>query len=69
MGKDASGVYDVFQYSLEIKKNESPFVYSEKPKILIIGAQHGYEKGSAYTLYYLIKELIENWHSNPILEF
>uniref|UniRef100_UPI00259642FE M14 family metallopeptidase n=1 Tax=uncultured Clostridium sp. TaxID=59620 RepID=UPI00259642FE len=69
LGKDASGEYDVYQYKLSsVMPNVSDVSY-KRPKILICSGQHGYEKGSAYAIYYLLKALIEDWDKNPILGY
>lgn len=65
LGKDSSNTYDMYAYKL----NETTNINVEKPKIIIIANQHGYEKGGAITCYYLMKELVNNWQLNEILEF
>ena len=69
LGKDASGTYDVYQYNLAAQTISCPYSGPNPPKILITGTQHGYEKGAAFSLYYLVKLLAEEWHTSPILEF
>ena len=39
------------------------------PKILIMAAQHGFEKSSVYGDYYFLKDMLENWEANPILDY
>lgn len=42
---------------------------TNKPKIMIVAGQHGGEKCSSFSLYYWLKDLIENWSKNGLLEY
>ena len=56
-------------YTLKPKRYE--FSKNEKkiPKIIIIGGQHGFEKSNVFGLYYLINDLLNNWHESDILDY
>ena len=38
-------------------------------KVLIISAQHGFEKSSVYGLYYLLRDMCESWTESGILDY
>ena len=65
LGKDASGNYDIWGYVY------SPFDMSsascKRPRIIITSCHHGFERGSAFELYYLMY-LLKNKKSNPIIK-
>lgn len=65
LGKDASGKYDIWGYVY------SPFDMPEasykRPRIIITSCHHGFERGSAFELYYLMY-LFKNKKSNPIIK-
>lgn len=39
------------------------------PKFLIFAAEQGSEKSNVYGIYYFLKDLLENWDKNPVLEY
>ena len=41
----------------------------KRPKIIITAGQHGFEKVAVFGLYWFIKDLLENWESNPFLGY
>ena len=65
LGKDASGNYDIWGYVY------SPFDMPEasykRPRIIITSCHHGFERGSAFELYYLMY-LFKNKKSNSIIK-
>lgn len=65
LGKDASGKYDIWGYVY------SPFDMPEasykRPRIIITSCHHGFERGSAFELYYLMY-LFKNKKSNPLIK-
>ena len=70
LGKDASGEYDIFAYSLTNSFTmQDSSVCRKRPKIFVTSVHHGYEKGSAYALYYLFKHLALDWSSNKLLSY
>jgi len=68
LGKDASGEFDLFEYKLTPQQITSE-VPKVRPKIVLVANVHGYEKPSAYSLYYMVKAICEDWKDNPILEY
>ena len=53
-----------------IEYNLGSYAYQKRPpKILIIAGQHGFEKSSIYGLYYLLKELNENYNNSSVLRY
>ena len=61
----------VYQYTLQPKIVSTPTATPPKsyPKVLIISAQHGFEKASVYGLYYFVRDLLTKWDENPILDY
>lgn len=57
LGKDASGQYDIYGYT--IKPFDNALCSKSRPKIIITGAHHGFERGSSFAIYYLCKALRE----------
>lgn len=43
--------------------------YRYTPTVFIVGGQHGFEKSSAFGLYYFVKDLIENWSEDSVLRY
>lgn len=39
------------------------------PKIIIVAGNHGTEKCNVFGLYYLVKDLLNNWFGSPALEY
>ena len=69
VGKDESGLYDTFQLTLKTPQVELAGLDRTKPKILVAAGLHGGEITSVISLYYLIKDLCENWKNNDALEY
>jgi len=40
---------------------------NKTPTVIVIGGQHGFEKGNVFGLYCLCRDLCENWKTNPML--
>lgn len=69
MGKDATGVYDVYRYKF---KPTRPYLYlanKQLPTILLIVGIHGEEKAAMFSAYYFFKDLLEEWDQNPLIEY
>lgn len=66
LGKDASNLYDIYGYHIS-KNLWSLDTNMKRPKLIIIACQHGFEKGGAFSLYYLVKYMIYNWKTNPLI--
>lgn len=39
------------------------------PKIIIVAGHHGTEKCNVFGIYYLVKDLLNNWYGSPTLEY
>ncbi len=39
------------------------------PKIIIATGNQSYEKGAMYGTYYLVNDILNNWESNPVLDY
>lgn len=39
------------------------------PNVFITAGVHGFEKSSVYGLYFLLKDLLENYHDDPVLRY
>lgn len=40
-----------------------------RPKVIVVCGQHGFEKNSIFSMYYLLKALNENWMDSPVLTY
>lgn len=69
LGLDSSGQHNIYRYDLVPEKAVGSEYTATIPKIVIINGQHGHEKVSVFSLYYLVKDMLENWESNSILEY
>ena len=63
--RDASGTYTLYAYEM----NNSNFSFSNKPKILLICNQHGYEKNSAFSAYWFMDALCNHYQESKLLTF
>lgn len=63
--KDDSGTYDLYAYELDNKS----YSVNNKPSILLICNQHGYEKNAAFSAYWLIDALCNHYKENKLLTF
>ena len=68
-GTDLNGnTYPIYKYDFIPKHtNDSLLQKRVVPKILIDGSIHGFEKSSTYAIYYLMKDIIENWDKSDVL--
>ena len=62
---DESGTYSLYAYELDNKS----YSVNNKPSILLIHNQHGYEKNAAFSAYWLIDALCNNYKENKLLTF
>lgn len=58
-----SGVDDIPIYKYAINNPNA------KSKVLLIGGTHANEKLYIWTLYYFMKHVLEDWQTNPLLEY
>lgn len=71
LGNDSTDSYPVYQYHF---KPDIPSVVGRTqsrtlPKITIVCGLHGREKSSIFSLYYLMRDVMDNWKSDPLLEY
>lgn len=76
MGKDESGLFDVFRY--DFKPQDVPDVEDlpewgndlkpKVPKMILISGIHAYERTHPWVLYLALKEICEAWENNSVLE-
>lgn len=70
LGKDSSGTHDIIRLDCVENGVDGQGTFRiNKPKIIIVAGQHGGEKCSCYSLYYLLKDLVENWTKSGTLEY
>ena len=76
LGKDATGTYDVIKYKWKpptYKNTQTNLATSrpeiKKPKIVFVSNVHGFEKPAAYSTYYMIKSMCEDWRSNNAIDY
>ena len=63
--KDDSETYSLYAYELDNKS----YSVNNKPSILLICNQHGYEKNAAFSAYWLIDALCNHYKENKLLTF
>ena len=77
IGKDTTGEYNIYEYTLKEKEYNGSLhgeggtgrLINKKPKVIFLANIHGHEQISALAPYYMTKALCEDWSDNPILEY
>lgn len=69
LGKDASNTFDIYQFHAKPAQISGDWLTKKLPKFIFTVGVHGGEKASTASFYYFIKDLCENWKSDPILEY
>lgn len=74
LGVCSDGTHHLYEYDLtpaQCGLTVEGITYYPKhmPTLLIISAQHGFEKGSVFGLYYLMQNLVNGWESNSALAY
>lgn len=74
VGRDASGTYQMISYDCYSPKGmglegEIEKHILQKPTFVIVGGQHGDEKGAPFACAHLIDLLTNKWETNPVLEY
>lgn len=69
LGVCSDGIQNVNLYTLKPPTEPYRMITKIKPKILLLQAQHGFEKSSVFGAYYFIHDLINKWHEHPILDY
>ena len=69
LGLCSDGEQHVYAYTFAPKQIGNATFIDNIPTVFIVCGQHGYEKASVFSLYYLFKHMVENTDSNPILNY
>jgi hypothetical protein len=70
LGLDASGTYPIYRYEFKPDDVVTSASNNKKlPKIIIITGVHGEEKSSVISLRNFMRDVANNWSTNPLLEF
>lgn len=70
LGKDESGTYDIYKYTAKPQQISGASDLRKKlPKFVFSIGLHGEEKTSIYAIYYLMKDICENWQNDEALEY
>lgn len=69
LGKDSSGEYDIIKYSLKPLTITDSLKKISNPKIFITAGIHGFEKASVYSLYMFVRDLLENYKNDEVLDY
>lgn len=69
LGVCSDGIQNVNLYTLKPPTEPYRMINKIKPKILLLQAQHGFEKSSVFGAYYFIHDLLNKWHEHPILDY
>lgn len=67
LGNDASGTIPIYEY--RFKPSITTGTSRNHPKILTHAGIHGGEEPSVYTLYYVLKNICEDWKNDKLLEY
>lgn len=69
-GTDANdNPYTIYEYVFKPKRYDGAGMNQKvAPKILIDANIHGFERNSAYGLFYFLKDIVENWDKNESLK-
>lgn len=68
MGVCSDGIQHVWMYTLSPNQASVGAVYESIPTVFIVCGQHGYEKASVFSLYYLVKHMLTN-ADDPVLSY
>lgn len=67
MGLASDGTTMMYYYTFNpIAPVENSY---KRPKIIITACQHGFEKVASFGIYWFIKNMLEDWESNPFLDY
>ena len=72
LGVSSDGTNHLYSYDLNPIQHApqyDPSLEKSIPKIIIVAGQHGFEKSNCLSLYYFIKDLLENYTQNSILDY
>ena len=69
LGNDSSGTYPIYQYHLKPNSLENPFISRSLPKLILLAGIHGGERSAPLSTYHLMRNICENWSTDPVLEY
>lgn len=69
LGKDSSGEYDIVKYSLKPLTITDSLKNFLNPKIFITAGIHGFERASVYSLFMFVRDLLENYKNDEVLDY
>lgn len=69
LGKDASGVHDVYKYEFKPEELSRPSGTKVMPKIIITSGMHGFETLSINALCWFMEDICTDWQTNEALEY
>ena len=69
LGLCSDGTQHVYAYTFAPKQIGNAVFIDNIPTIFMLCGQHGFEKASVFSLYYLFKHMVEDLDSNPILNY
>lgn len=69
LGKDQSGLYDIYQYNFKPSYPTSTNNKQHLPKIVLFSGVHGLERWSIYAIAKLMEDICNNHANNEILEY
>ncbi len=69
LGLCSDNIQHVYAYDFNPKQIGNAAFVDNIPAIFIMSGQHGYEKASVFSLYYLFDHMINDTDSNPVLNY
>jgi len=69
LGLCSDGVQHIYMYDFNPNQIAAGTIYEGIPALFLLCGQHGYEKVSVFSAYYLFKHMIDNTLDNPILSY
>ena len=69
IGTCSDGEQLIYKYDFNPKQAGAVTFNEPIPTIFLVCGQHGYEKASVFSLYYLFKHMISNPFDNPVLNY
>lgn len=67
IGNSSNGKF-IYSYTISMARGHGSVVIN-RPKIVIIAGQHGFEKGNVFGLYHFIYDLTSQWQNSPALTY
>lgn len=64
----SAGGQTLYAYTVKTRCNDEPVVVN-RPKVVIVAGQHGFEKGNVFGLYQFMYDLMNNWENSTVLAY